>query len=195
MPRTDRQRKARSSGDKWFVYIVRCADGSLYTGITKDVKRRCQQHNAGTASRYTRSRCPVRLVYHEAHPSQSSALKREAAIKAMTRRGKLTMIQKRKKSAKGGREIARLEDIPNVGPAIAADLRQLGITSPDELHGRDPYAMYDDLCRITGQRHDPCLLDTFIAAVRFMEGEPKKPWWKYTAEQKRELAARNTEGR
>jgi hypothetical protein len=48
--------------------------------------------------------------------------------------------------------------------------------SPSELPGRDPYAMYDDLCRITGQRHDPCLLDTFIAAVRFMEGEPNKPW-------------------
>jgi hypothetical protein len=50
--------------------------------------------------------------------------------------------------------------------------------------------MYDDLCRITGQRHDPCLLDTFIAAVRFMEGEPKKSWWKYTAERRRVLAAR-----
>jgi hypothetical protein len=89
------------------------------------------------------------------------------------------------------REAVRLEDIPNIGPAIAADLRRLGITSPDELSGRDPYAMYDDLCRITGQRHDPCLLDTFIAAVRFMEGESKKPWWKYTAERKRELAARS----
>jgi hypothetical protein len=87
-------------------------------------------------------------------------------------------------------EIARLEDIPNVGPAIAADLRRLGITTPSELQGRDPYVMYDDLCRITGQRHDPCLLDTFIAAVRYMAGEPKKPWWKYTAERKRELAAR-----
>jgi hypothetical protein len=93
------------------------------------------------------------------------------------------------------REFARLEDLPNIGPAIAADLRQLGITKPSELLGRDPYAMYDDLCRITGQRHDPCLLDTFIAAVRYMEGEPKKPWWKYTAERKRELAARNAEGR
>jgi hypothetical protein len=51
------------------------------------------------------------------------------------------------------------------------------------------YAMYDDPCRIKGQRHDPCLLDTFIAAVRFMEGEPKKLWWKYTAERKRELGA------
>src|SRR5947207_2804555 len=84
-------------------------------------------------------------------------------------------------------EIARLEDIPNVGPAIAAYLRRLGITTPSELPGRDPYAMYDDLCRITGQHHDPCLLDTFIAAVRFMAGEPKQPWWKYTAERQREL--------
>jgi hypothetical protein len=89
------------------------------------------------------------------------------------------------------RVLTRLEDIPNVGPAIAADLRQLGITMPNELLGRDPYAMYDDLCRITGQRHDPCLLDTFIAAVRYMAGEPKKPWWKYTAERKRELATRS----
>jgi len=102
------------------------------------------------------------------------------------------MIQQRKTPAKGRREIARLEDIPNIGPAIAADLRQLGITTPAELRGRDPYAMYDDLCRITGQRHDPCLLDTFIAAVRYMEGAPKKPWWKYTSERKRELATRNS---
>jgi len=91
-----------------------------------------------------------------------------------------------------GRNVARLEDIPNVGPAIATNLRQLGITTPSELLGRDPYAMYEDLCRITSQRHDPCLLDTFIAAVRYMAGEPKKPWWKYTAERKRELAARES---
>src|ERR1700747_378378 len=74
-------------------------------------------------------------------------------------------------------EIAHLEDIPNVGPAVAADLRRLGITSPGDLLGRDPYALYEGLCRLTGRRHDPCLLDTFIAAVRYMEGGPKKPWW------------------
>src|SRR5438270_7625318 len=91
-----------------------------------------------------------------------------------------------------GREVARLEQIPNVGPAVAADLRRLGITAPGELLGRDPYAMYDDLCRITGQRHDPCLLDTFIAVVRYMAGERKRPWWKYTAERKREMAARES---
>ena len=195
MQKKDRKPKARPSGEKWFVYIVRCGDGSLYTGITKDVKRRCQQHNAGMPSRYTRSRRPVKLVYHEPRPDQSSALKREAAIKAMNRRGKMTMIQQRKKQAKGGREIVHLEDIPNIGPSIAADLRQLGITTPAELPGRDPFAMYDELCRITGQRHVPCLLDTFIAAVRYMEGAPKKPWWKYTAERKRVMAAKNAEGR
>jgi len=106
----------------------------------------------------------------------------------MTRQG--IAGQRRPMKSAEGRELARSEDIPNVGPAIAADMRRLGITSPDELSGRDPYAMYDDLCRVTGQRHDPCLLDTFIAAVRYMEGAPKKPWWKYTAERKRELAAR-----
>src|SRR5262245_39277712 len=95
-----------------------------------------------------------------------------------------------RKSMSAVRDIARLDDIPNVGPAVGADLRQLGITSPVQLAGRDPYVMYDELCRLTGHRHDPCLLDTFIAAVRYMEGGPKKPWWKYTAERKRELAAR-----
>jgi predicted GIY-YIG superfamily endonuclease len=98
MPKKDRTPKARLSGDRWFVYLLRCADSSLYTGITKDVSRRCQQHNAGNASRYTRSRLPVKVVHQEAHASQSSALKREAAIRAMTRQGKLTMIRLRKKA-------------------------------------------------------------------------------------------------
>jgi|GEM_PF-301095 len=192
MPKKPCKPKASSSGDKWFVYIVRCADGTLYTGITKDLKRRCQQHNAGTASKYTRSRRPVKLICHEIHPSQSSALKREAAIKSMNRREKLKMIRALKRSAKERREVAHLEDIPNIGPAIANDLRRLGITSPGDLPGRDPYSMYDDLCRFTSQRHDPCVLDTFIAAVRYMEGASKKPWWKYTAERKRVMAVRQS---
>lgn len=108
----------------------------------------------------------------------------------MKRKRSLQGTSRPRKTPSAVRDIARLEDIPNVGPAVAADLRRLGITSPGELLGRDPYEMYDDLCRITGQRHDPCLLDTFIAAVRFMAGEPKKPWWKYTAERKRELMNR-----
>src|SRR5689334_3878143 len=114
---------------------------------------------------------------NDAMISNGGSPKREAGIKAMDRREKLTMAQQRKKLAKGVREVARLEDIPNVGPAVAADLRQLGIATPAELPGRDPFALYDDLCRITGRRHDPCMLDTFIAAVRYIEGAPKTPWW------------------
>jgi predicted GIY-YIG superfamily endonuclease len=76
----------------WFVYILRCADDSFYTGITNDLARRCLQHNKGTASRYTRGRCPVRLVYQEPHPHRSGALKREAAVKALTRRQKEALL-------------------------------------------------------------------------------------------------------
>ena len=90
-----RQKKAsrKAAEDAWIVYMLRCADGSLYTGIAKDVDRRCQQHNDGTASRYTRSRRPTCLVYQEAHSSRSAALKREAAIKALSRREKLALVR------------------------------------------------------------------------------------------------------
>lgn len=87
---------ARPSACTWFVYILRCADGSLYTGITTDLTRRTRQHNDGTASRYTRSRRPVKLVYQERKRSQSSALKREAAIKKLTRRQKSALIGSRR---------------------------------------------------------------------------------------------------
>jgi len=82
-----------ASAGTWFVYILRCADDSLYTGIAKDVSRRCEQHNGGTASRYTRSRLPVSVAYQENHVTQSLALKREAAIKAMSRQEKDVLIR------------------------------------------------------------------------------------------------------
>jgi hypothetical protein len=88
--------------------------------------------------------------------------------------------------------LTELEQLPNVGPAVAANLRLLGVASPEDLVGRDPYALYDELCRVTKQRHDRCLLDTFIAVVRFMGAEPARPWWPYTSERKRVLAARVT---
>jgi hypothetical protein len=91
--------------------------------------------------------------------------------------------------------IVDLEDLPNVGKSVAADLRELGIRAPEQLKHKDPYALYDALNRRTGVRHDPCLLDTFIAAVRFVEGGPAKPWWAYTAERKRALSMRATRRR
>jgi len=78
---------------EWLVYILRCADDTLYTGITNDLSRRCDQHNAGTASRYTRSRLPVVLVYQETQATRSLALKRELAIKALSRKQKELLIQ------------------------------------------------------------------------------------------------------
>jgi hypothetical protein len=86
--------------------------------------------------------------------------------------------------------VRRLADIPNIGPAMVADFHNLGIERPQQLPGKDPYALYARLCTLTGVRHDPCVIDTFISAVRFMEGAPPHPWWHYTEERKRHLAGR-----
>ena len=77
-----------------------------------------------------------------------------------------------------------LEALPNIGPATAADPHLLGIGSPEQLKGRDAFELYQRLCSLTGRRHDPCVLDVFIATVRHVEGAPALPWWHYTAERK-----------
>jgi hypothetical protein len=84
-------------------------------------------------------------------------------------------------------EIKKLQDIPNVGKAIEKDFILLGIREPIELIGKDPYQMYKDLCNVTGNRHDPCVIDVFISAVRYMEGGPLKKWWEFTKERKEKL--------
>ncbi|MCB0193319.1 MAG: GIY-YIG nuclease family protein [Anaerolineae bacterium] len=76
-----------------FVYIVECADRTLYTGWTTDLQRRIDTHNAGKGAKYTRSRTPVRLVYSEPHPDRTTAMRREIAIKRMGRAKKLKLIQ------------------------------------------------------------------------------------------------------
>lgn len=77
---------------KWFVYILRCSDGTLYTGMTDDVPRRVEVHNSGKGAKYTRGRTPVGAVYTEECESYSAALKREYAIKRLTRQEKWKMI-------------------------------------------------------------------------------------------------------
>ena len=78
---------------RWYVYILRCGDGTLYTGMTDDVARRVQMHNSGKGAKYTRGRTPVKVVYTEECESYSAALKREYAIKQLARKQKLEMIQ------------------------------------------------------------------------------------------------------
>ena len=84
--------------------------------------------------------------------------------------------------ARHAADCRRLEHIPNVGPAMAADLRLIGIPLPQGLIGQDPLALFQRLCLQTGQRHDPCVLDTLMAAVDFMQGAAATPWWAYTAQ-------------
>jgi putative endonuclease len=80
-------------GVSWYCYLLECADDTLYTGITNDLAKRVAAHNAGTASKYTRTRLPVRLAYTESHPDRAAASRREAALKRLPRAAKLGLIQ------------------------------------------------------------------------------------------------------
>lgn len=88
------------NNDRFFIYILETNDGTYYTGYTKDVPRRVKQHNSGIASKYTRTRRPVKLVYAEEHPDVSAALKREYAIKQLTRQQKTALIAGGRKAFK-----------------------------------------------------------------------------------------------
>jgi putative endonuclease len=83
----------------WSVYILRCGDDSLYTGISNDVAARLARHNAGKGARYTRSRLPVKLVWKRRVADQSAALKLELLLKALTRAEKLKLIRRRRRSS------------------------------------------------------------------------------------------------
>lgn len=82
----------------WTVYILRCRDGSFYTGITTDLGRRLAAHRRGTASKYTRARLPLVLAFRERQPDRSSASKREAEIKRLHRAGKAALIRARRRA-------------------------------------------------------------------------------------------------
>ena len=80
--------------------------------------------------------------------------------------------------------LSALTDLPNIGPAMARDLRLLGFDTPAQLAGQDPQDLYDRLCRLTGKHQDPCVLDVFVSVTRFMDGDDPRPWWDYTPERK-----------
>lgn len=77
----------------WYVYILRCKDGTLYTGMTDDVPRRLAAHRAGKGAKYTRGRSPLELVYREECTDRSAALRREIAVKRLTRQEKLNLCR------------------------------------------------------------------------------------------------------
>jgi hypothetical protein len=86
-------------------------------------------------------------------------------------------------------QLQQLTDLPNIGKASMADLHLLGIYQADQLVGKNPFDMYQELCLKTAIRHDPCVIDVFMSITRFIAGEDAQPWWAYTAERKRILAA------
>lgn len=86
--------------------------------------------------------------------------------------------------------LQRLEDLPNVGKSVAEDLRLIGIHKPADLVGQDPLVLYEQLCGVTGYRHDPCLLDVFMSVTSFMDGGPALRWWSFTQARKALLQGR-----
>lgn len=88
--------------------------------------------------------------------------------------------------------LRNLMDLPNIGKAMAEDLRILGIHEPGQLVGLNALEMYDRLCEKTGCRQDPCVIDVFISVTRFMNGEDPRPWWTFTAERKQMLRERGS---
>lgn len=89
-----------SKSKPWYVYLVRCKDGSIYTGITINVSARLKKHNAGTGAKYTRQRTPVSLIFREKHPDQGSAMRRESQIKRWSKQSKEKLAARIKRRAR-----------------------------------------------------------------------------------------------
>lgn len=83
------------------------------------------------------------------------------------------------------RDVKKFTDIPNVGPAMERDFILLGIKNPQDLKEKDAFILYKKMCKISGSRQDPCVLDTYLAVIDFMNGAEARPWWEYTEGRKR----------
>ena len=92
MQAKEKRSRKKKKLERWFLYILKCSDSSFYTGITKDLERRLKMHNAGKASRYTRTRRPVEMIYRETCKGRTQALVRECAVKAYPRKKKEVLV-------------------------------------------------------------------------------------------------------
>lgn len=90
----------------------------------------------------------------------------------------------RRLKAQSADECLALEHLPNVGPALAASLRRIGILSPEQLRTADAFELYEQLSMAVGKPQDPCVLDAFLSITDFMRGAHPAPWWVYTARRK-----------
>lgn len=87
--------------------------------------------------------------------------------------------------AKTAKEVKKIQDIPNVGNAMMRDFLLLGIRTPKDLKRVKAFTLYKKMCTLSGSRQDPCVLDTYMAVIDFMNGAPARPWWFYTKTRKK----------
>ena len=83
--------------------------------------------------------------------------------------------------------VSQLDELPNIGKAMAAYLQLIGIDHPQKLPGKEAVELYEELCTRTGKRHDPCVIDVFMSVIHFMEGGAPLPWWSFTDERKKRM--------
>ena len=179
----------------YWVYMLRCKDGSLYTGSTDDVEKRAAAHNKGKGAKYTRGRAPVAVVYCEKCADRSAALTREAAIKTLSRREKERLLQALSghslSCTEGANSQSELRRIPGVGPKTEQDLLRLGYPSLDALKKADPEEIYRRDCAERGYAVDRCQLYVYRCAVYFAstpDPDPEKlKWWKWKDETARRI--------
>ncbi|MBU0632546.1 helix-hairpin-helix domain-containing protein [bacterium] len=88
-------------------------------------------------------------------------------------------------------KVVKLTDLPNIGVSMAKDLRFIGINTPDDIQGKDPFELYKALIVKSGKRQDPCVLDVFMSITDFMNGGEPKVWWDYTQERKKRYLTGN----
>lgn len=168
---------------KWTVYIIECSDGRLYTGITVDMERRFKEHKESPkGAKFFNSTGAEKIVYQEIQKDRSQASIREAQIKKLSRDEKKALIAR-------GAPTRSLLDLEGVGKAMQKDFHLLGIKSVEQLKGKKAIKLYERLEKLTGKKHDPCVLDVFSCAIAQAEDEnlssEKRKWWYWSALRKK----------
>ena len=97
-------------------------------------------------------------------------------------------LQKKRMKNPDRETVSRLQELPNIGNAMADDLQLIGIDHPTKLIGKEPFELYEELCTRSGKKYDPCVIDVFMSVIHFMEGGDPLPWWSFTDERKKHIA-------
>ena len=171
----------------WGVYLLKCADGTLYCGVTNNMEKRLAVHNSGKGAKYTRGRLPVSLVAFSGNLfERGEALRHEMMIKRLSREGKQKYIdrlsevphQRRHAKAKNC-----FEEIPGIGACMASYLHDLGFNEVSELRKADPDEMYEHLRQMRDGKMDHCVLYVFRCAVYYASTQKPDPeklkWWNW----------------